>query len=521
MIDRPTTPFIGVGPLVTRVFALVRNLPQRVRERPFWIVQGAVLGVTAVHVLAEGWGTTLLPGLSPAFHHLPVVLYLGPIAYASLRYGIEGAVLTGAWCALLTLPNLLLWHVHDLEWLGELVFVGVVVAAGVMMAVLVERERHERRRAERTTHRLSLLNEVATLTLTADLGSTLDQALARLMSVLDLRAACVAVADPGADEGGSLSVLARRPADGVGAELAVRIGRRHPPSVPTESLAIGNGVVTLALSADLPDPGPEGRVDGLLAVQLRAGRGLTEGDNDLLKGVASQIAVALANARLQERARERLRSYAQLVTRAQEEERTRIARELHDQAAQNLVVIRRNLDALKSSLIDHRVADDLQRLDDLAGQTLAEVRAFSRDLRPPVLDDLGLVSALDGLVGDVSRRGHLTVELTVTGERRRLPNETELALFRIGQAALHNVEQHAQAREASVELLFGEQSVRLTIRDDGKGFDAPEDLDELTHLGKLGLIGMAERAKLVGGRLWIESAPGAGTKVGVEVPLPV
>jgi two-component system, NarL family, sensor histidine kinase DegS len=514
----PTTSLVELGPLPHRVAALARNLPQRLRERPFWIIQAGVLGVTVLHVLAEGWGAELIPGIRPAFHHVPVVLYLAPITYASLRYGIEGSVLTGIWCSLLTVPNLLIWHSHDLEWLGEIIFVAVVVSAGVVMAVLVERERHERRHAEGTSHRLVLLNEIAALTLTAGLHRTLDQTLARLVSILSLEAACVAVGDPDQDDG-SLSVVARQPAEGQSVKaLAVLIDEAG--LLPAgHSAAIGDGVVAVTLAAHLPEPGPGGRVNGLLAAKVDPRRPLTEGDHDLLTGIASQLAVALANARLQERARDRLRSYAQLVTQAQEEERTRVARELHDQAAQNLVVIRRNLNALEASLADHPAAAELTQLGDLTARTLAELRSFSRDLRPPALDDLGVVSALEGLVADVSGRGDLAVRLAVTGEHRRLPTETELALFRIGQAALHNVEQHAQASQASVELIFNTKTVRLAISDDGQGFDAPTDLDDLTHAGKLGLIGMTERAQLVGGTLQIDSAPGAGTRIRMEVPV--
>jgi two-component system, NarL family, sensor histidine kinase DegS len=518
-VTEPTTaPFFGIGPVLARAAALARNLPLRIREREFWIIQAGVLGVTALHIAAESWGTELIPGLSPAFHHVPVVLYLVPIAYASLRYGIEGAVLTSLWCALLTIPNLLIWHVHDLEWLGESVFVVVVAAAGVIMAVLVERERHSRRRAEATSRRLVLLNEIATSTLTAGLRHTLDQTLARLVSVLGLEAACVVVADPD-EKGGPLSAVACRPGrEGTGTALVDRVGAWRPAASPDASGTVGECVVAVTLAAELPEPGFEGRVDGLLAAEVEPGRVLTPGEIVLLEGVASQLALALANARLQERARDRLRSYAQLVTRAQEEERKRIARELHDQAAQNLVAIRRNLDALEGSLADHPAAAELTQLGDLTGRTLAGLRSFSRDLRPPVLDDLGLVSALDGLVADVGERGDLAVALVVTGTRRRLPIETELALFRIGQAALHNVERHAQAGKASVELTFEPRRVRLTISDDGRGFEAPGDLDDLTHTGKLGLIGMAERAQLVGGTLRIDSAPGAGTRIAVEAP---
>jgi signal transduction histidine kinase len=208
-----------------------------------------------------------------------------------------------------------------------------------------------------------------------------------------------------------------------------------------------------------------------------------------------------------------------LVTQAQEEERKRMARELHDEASQNVVVIRRSLAALRTSLDDdHPAAAELGELSELAGQTIAGMRRFSRDLRPPTLDELGLASALDQLVTQVRERSALTAELRVNGPSRRLPIETELAVFRIGQAALHNVERHAAAAMVSVELTFKPGTVRLVLTDDGCGFRPPQNLGALPEAGKLGLIGMQERAQLVGGALQINSRPGAGTTVLLEVP---
>ena len=506
----------GTDALPVRVATLVRNAPQRLRERPFWVIQAGVLAVTAVHLIAELWGAGLVEGVHPALHHVPVILYLAPIAYASLRYGIEGAFLTGVWAAVLTIPNVVFFHPHDLEWLTELVYVGVVIAAGVTMAVPVERERRQRRRAEATSRRLTLLNGIATLTLTADLQHTLDQALASLVTVFDLQGACVAVADP--DDPATLSPVARHAADdGDGAALDACLQRLSPRHETGQLLVVGGGVVAVPFDTDLPDPGPTGRVTGVLAVQLDPARPLGPDDRQLLVGVANQLATALANARLRDLEHDRLRSYARLVTWAQEEERKRISRELHDEAAQNLVAIRRGLDTLASHLDPGDEPPELRQLQALTGETLTGVRRFSRDLRPPVLDDLGLVSALESLVDDTDRRTPLTVELTVHGAPDRVAAETELVLFRIGQAALHNVEHHAQATHATVELCFV-ADLRLTVTDDGRGFTPPDKLTELADAGKLGLLGMQERARLVGAQLDIASAPGQGTRVTVTVP---
>lgn len=500
-----------------RTAVLIRNLPQRVHEREFWIVQAGVLGVTAAHIVIELSASRAGVDLPTAVHHIPVILYLGPISYASLQYGTEGAVLTGLWSMALTIPNLLIWHRTDFEWL-EIIYVAVVIVIGVIMALPVERERQQRRRAEATSQRLALLNQIAALTLSADLNTTLDETLSRLLDELQLQSVCIAVHDR-TKAGTELSVLARHPkGDATSEALLATVRERRWPEDDSDAANHDPAMVVVHLTADLPGSGPGGQVSGLLAAEIDPARPLTKEDHRLLTGVASHLAIAIANEQLTESERSRLRSYARLITQAQEEERKRIARELHDEAAQNIVVIRRSLATLAASLDDHPAAQELSGLGELAGQTVAGIRMFSRDLRPPTLDELGLSSALEQLITQVRDRSGLAAKLRISGQSRRLPIETELALFRVGQAALHNVEQHALAGSVAVELRFQPDRVRLEITDDGSGFEPPHDLNELPTTGKLGLIGMHERTQLVGGSLQILSRPGAGTRVLLEVP---
>jgi two-component system, NarL family, sensor histidine kinase DegS len=388
----------------------------------------------------------------------------------------------------------------------------------VTMAVPVERERRQRRHAEATSRRLGLLNEIATLTLTADLDRTLHEALRSLAAVLDLDAACVAAV--GSDAPSTLAALASHPPpsdDGVALEsclmdfdLAANSGRVH---------VVAGHVLVVPFDIDLPDPSPAGRVSGVLAAQPRPGRPLTPDEHRLLVAVGNQLALALANARLKELERDRVRSYARLVTWAQEEERKRISRDLHDEAAQNLVTIRRRLDTLATELHNgHAAPEELAQLQELTSRTLSGLRRFSRDLRPPVLDDLGLASALDALVDDVRRRSGLDLALAIDGTPRRLAADTELVLFRIAQAALHNVERHAHATRGTIAVTFARDRVQLAVTDDGAGFQPPDDAADLAACGKLGLLGMQERAELVGANLDIISSPGAGTHVTVDAP---
>jgi len=215
-----------------------------------------------------------------------------------------------------------------------------------------------------------------------------------------------------------------------------------------------------------------------------------------------------------------LRFYVQQITKAQEEERKRIARELHDDTVQSLVVISRQLDKLASA--QPPLMSDTTPLEDLGGQIdsiLDGVRRFSQDLRPSIIDDLGLIPALRWLASDLKEHFNISVDIEIVGVERRFPPEIELLLFRIAQEALRNVWRHSSASSAWVAIEFSERKTLLTVRDNGKGFKLQDRLGNLSEVAKLGLAGMAERAKLMGGELRITSESGKGTVVNVEVPV--
>ncbi|MCS7051645.1 MAG: histidine kinase, partial [Thermomicrobium sp.] len=165
---------------------------------------------------------------------------------------------------------------------------------------------------------------------------------------------------------------------------------------------------------------------------------------------------------------ERLRELSQRVLTAQEEERRRIARELHDDPAQSLTAVL----VLLKMLQNRRQDSDgtlLRELIDVTSATLESIRAIAQELRPPVLDDLGLPAALEGLAAQYRQRFGLAVRVQVRGQRQRLAPETELALYRIAQEALTNVAKHADAGQARMQLTFAERAVTLEIEDDGRG----------------------------------------------------
>ncbi|MDP2948465.1 MAG: PAS domain S-box protein [Chloroflexota bacterium] len=222
----------------------------------------------------------------------------------------------------------------------------------------------------------------------------------------------------------------------------------------------------------------------------------------------------------EERMEENLRFYLHQVTKAQEEERKRIARELHDETAQELVALSRQLDNLISApgRLPKRDIKLLEGIQAQVDKIVEGVRRFSQDLRPSAIDDLGLLPALEWLVSDLEKHFGVAIGMAVLGPERRFSPDVELVLFRIAQEALRNVWRHSQASRAWVTVEFGDSKTTLAVRDNGKGFEVPQSMADLANVGKLGLAGMQERARLAGGKLTLESEPGKGTTVTVEVP---
>ncbi len=217
------------------------------------------------------------------------------------------------------------------------------------------------------------------------------------------------------------------------------------------------------------------------------------------------------------RSREAIQSYVVSVLNGQEDERKRIARELHDETAQELIVLGRELEQAAEEAPALRVR--LEQLRDLVDDTLQGVRRFTSDLRPPLLAELGLPRSLEILAGRSEREASQRVNVVIEGEPRPLLPEFELALYRLAQESLSNVRRHAHASDVELCLAYDPESVRLEVRDNGVGFAAPEDWGELSRQGQLGLMGIHERARLFGGKATIASTPGEGTLVAIEVPL--
>ncbi|UCC17786.1 MAG: PAS domain S-box protein, partial [Dehalococcoidales bacterium] len=222
----------------------------------------------------------------------------------------------------------------------------------------------------------------------------------------------------------------------------------------------------------------------------------------------------------EKRMEENLRFYLQQITRAQEEERKRIARELHDDTAQLLLSLSRQLDNFIRNE-DNYSQEQIAFLKDIQEQVnkgVQSVHRYAQDLRPSLIDDLGLMAALRSLVKRAQEYNEINISLKVTGKERRLPSEVEMLLYRVIQEALNNVWKHSRATESHIGIRFSEKKVDVSISDNGIGFEFSETIDDLAHTGKLGLIGMQERAKLLGATLSFDSSPGKGTRVLFSLP---
>jgi len=287
------------------------------------------------------------------------------------------------------------------------------------------------------------------------------------------------------------------------ADLLVRAGLRSFVSVPLHSRKKVIGVLNVAA----PEPGA------------------FEPDTvDLLVGVAAQIAIAVDNARLHQEVQRKDEMRGDLVRemlRIQEEERRRIARELHDETSQSLASLAANLKAITEMLPqeDSPVMSKLELAQRISINTLDEIHRIIYELRPTLVDDLGLVSAARWLADNNLRHAGIRVAFTTRGEVRRLPSAQETGLYRVIEEVIANIVRHAGASHVRINLSFKQRTVAVRISDNGRGFDVEEAIASKDRPRGLGLIGMRERVNLMRGTLEISSSPGKGTRVHVEIPL--
>lgn len=252
---------------------------------------------------------------------------------------------------------------------------------------------------------------------------------------------------------------------------------------------------------------------------------LTDSDRRILETLACQAEIALGNVLLIETlraqlneiraSREALSQAQHRLLRSREEERARLARDLHDGPLQSLIGLNLQLGLLQPKLADSTA---LQEMRAEVRTLLADLRGVCSELRPPMLDTLGLAAALRSLAEDWSAQSGVAVHLDLPdlSALPPLPGDTAVNLYRVAQEALANVAKHAGAQQVNICLENEGTELRLTIADDGRGFNPPGEIGELTASGHFGLVGLRERVNLIGGKLSLDSAPGRGTRLRVE-----
>lgn len=220
---------------------------------------------------------------------------------------------------------------------------------------------------------------------------------------------------------------------------------------------------------------------------------------------------------LVEREKER-QLYMSQILKAQEEERQRIAQELHDDTIQELLAIANRAQAVITANNDAlAMIKNVEWIRDTTLHVSDNLRRISIDLRPSILDDIGLVPALRWLLGRLNQESNIKTKFMVTGIERKLNSETEVTIFRIIQEALSNVRRHSGANEVLINIKYAPEYLEINVQDNGEGFSLDKIISKLADKNKLGIIGMQQRAKVINGMFDIQSSPDKGTLVSIKV----
>jgi PAS domain S-box-containing protein len=479
---------------MNRYYKIVRSLPV---NPGFWLIAATFTLISTFHyndgINYPAFIDSLISALGLTRISFERILYLAPIVWAGFIFGFRGAFISSLIALGLMLPKALMISADHIDAIFE---ISAVIIIGNLLALTSDslRRARERRIELESTQRELQLSEQRYRSLFEDAHDAIW--------LQDMDGNIVA------------SNAANEALTGYSATEIVGMNVRD--FLSPEALEIAREVRRRLIEEKSPGETYDQtirRKDGVQAlIRLSSSLIRRNGQQAGFQHIARDITE-------EQRLQENQRRYLEQVTRAQELERKRISRELHDDTIQSLVVLSRQLDALASSKeeIPKELRRRLEELWQQCNNIMQGVRRLSQDLRPAALDRLGLLPALHLLADDTAQYSKIPINLRVLGAERRLGEEVELVLFRIVQEALRNVWRHSQATIVEVTVEFTNYKIKITISDNGKGFDLPASVSDFAQEGKLGLAGMEERARLVGAVLTAQSKIGQGTTIVIEM----
>jgi signal transduction histidine kinase len=461
----------GAPPVPTFREILGSVLRPPLRDHRFWVIQALILAIVTGHLALDLRGARL-PGGIPDY---PTVgLFLLPVIYAALRFGLGGACASAAWGTVLMLPDLVVVDSRFDVW-GDGTLLAISCVVAVAVGQRVEREASARRGmgAALAAHqaaeaRFRAIFEASSVpALVVDASGRLRQSNPAAAELFGSRL----------EQGGLAELIGREPSMSL-------LGGSPPSEL----------VLTSATQAKL--------VLHPLLTKLR-----DEGAGDLFQIAFQDVTTEVERQRL-------TAAFAAQARQAQEDDRERIARGIHDEPLQTLIYLARRLETVGHRTgVPESSTEELEALRVGVLGVVAELRRLADGLRPPALDDLGLETSIRQLANSFSARTGLGTKVWTRGRELPLDRERRTDVYRVVQEALGNVERHARATQVLVRIIFTPAALRVVVADDGRGFPA-----ESLCSGR-GMVAMRERAALAGGRVDVRSLPGHGTAVRVTVPV--